>query len=292
MVTLGLCCLDYEGVLKYNTITKTRYDKLSNYDKEIVLEQIYSNNISMFINAIQYCKDNNILMYRVTSDLFPMIGEDDISINLFHSFKDELAEVGKLAKKYKIRVVIHPSQFNVLSSDNNETISNSIKNLHYHALTFDYMKLSCNRYNLINIHGGKKDRINQLIKVVNLLPDNIRNRLTFENDENSYSVDDLVEVHKHTGVSVLFDFHHHLVMSKLNTYDSGYMEEAYFKAYETWEDKNMVTTHISNGTCDLHDRRHSDYITLFPEILVDVPYVEVEARFKNKAIDKLKQLIY
>lgn len=291
MVVLGLCCLDNEGYIKYNTITKKRYDSLGFSDKENALETIYSNNIETFKSAIQYCKDNNIGMYRVTSDLFPMLGIDEIGVSLFNEFKDELRAVGNLAKKYKIRVVMHPDQFNVLSSDNNETVSNSIQNLHYHALTFDYMGLSESRYNLINIHGGKADRIKQLITVVNLLPNNIKNRLTFENDENSYSVDDLIQVYEATGVSVLFDFHHHLVMNKLKNYSSGYMEVAYEKAVNTWTDKSLVTTHISNGTTTLHDRRHSDYIELFPEFIKEVPWVEVEARAKNLAIDRLKTLI-
>jgi len=291
MTVLGLCCLDNEGYIKYNTITKKRYESLSINDKEKALEQIYGNNINTFSNAIQYCKDNNIAMYRVTSDLFPMLGIDEIGASLFNEFKDELKAVGNLTKKYKLRVVCHPSQFNVLSSDNPETVANTIQNLHFHALTFDYMGLSESRYNLINIHGGKADRIKQLIKVVNLLPNNVKNRLTFENDENSYSIDDLVQVYEATGVSVLFDFHHHLVMNKLKSYSSGYMEVAYEKAVNTWDNKALVTTHISNGTNNLHDRRHSDFIELFPEFLSEVPFCEVEARSKNLAIIKLRELL-
>jgi UV DNA damage endonuclease len=291
MVTLGLCCLDAEGTIKYNTITKKRYDSLSYNDKEKSLERIYSNNIETFKAAIQYCKNSSIGMYRVTSNLFPMLGVDEIGVSLFHEFKDELETVGKLAKKYKVRITVHPDQFNVLSSDTVETVNNSIQNLHYHALTFDYMKLSQTRYNLINIHGGKGNRIQQLIKVVNNLPTNIKNRLTFENDENSYSVEHLIQVYEATGVPVLFDFHHHLCMNKLSNYSNGYMEVAYEKAVNTWEDSSLVTTHISNGTTGLHDRRHSDYINLFPDFLNEVPYVEVEARSKNLALKQLQGLM-
>jgi UV DNA damage endonuclease len=89
-------------------------------------------------------------------------------------------------------------------------------------------------------------------------------------------------------VPILFDFHHSLVNNKLCSYNHRIIKQEFELAKSTWGNSTDVTTHISNGTTGLLDSRHSDYITNFPEVMLDAPWVEVEARSKELALRQLE----
>jgi UV DNA damage endonuclease len=284
---LGLCCLTSDGVISYKTITKKRFDSLSDKDKYTALAKIYKANIDMFVSAINYCATNDIKMYRVTSHLFPFY-ETEIGVSILATLSNELKTIGNTAKTLDIRVVMHPDQWVVLSSDSSETISRSVDELIHHAIMFDLMGFSRTHFNLLNVHGGKRGNSTTLIKVINDLPHRIKSRLTLENDERCYSTKELFKVHELTNVPILFDFHHSLVNNKLCSYNHRIIKQEFELAKSTWGNSTDVTTHISNGTTGLLDSRHSDYITNFPEVMLDAPWVEVEARSKELALRQLE----
>lgn len=287
---LGLCCLSSDGVIKYRTITKKRFDVLPNEQKLEKLLDIYSSNLAMFAKALRYCADNSIKMYRVTSNLFPMLDLLPNKKEVLNSLVELLQEIKRIADVYNTRITIHPDQWVVLSSENPDVVIRSIQELSTHGTIFDLIGLERNHYNLINIHGGKGNRIDALVEVINTLHPNIKSRLTLENDETTYGVGDLLLVSKETGVPILFDAHHHLCYEKLGSYDAVSVRKNMELCRETWSnEQDYFTTHISNGTNGLWDHRHSNYIEYFPLALHDVPYVEVEARAKELAIFKLKR---
>lgn len=287
---LGLCCLTLDKQISYKTITKKRFDSLDNVEKYNALENIYVCNIQMFISAIKFCSDNNIPMYRVTSHLFPFY-ESDAGKLLLQKFKNKLLDIGEIAKKLNIRVTMHPDQYVVLSSDSSQTIQNSINELIHHADIFDACGFVQNHYNLLNIHGGKKDRTNNLINTINNLPDNVKNRLTLENDENCYNSKQLYQVYLETGIPILFDFHHSLISNKCTNYNDEIIAEEFELAKSTWENKKLITTHISNGHEGLLNRKHSEYIEKYPKVMLEAPWIECEARGKENSIYKLKELM-
>ena len=142
----------------------------------------------------------------------------------------------------------------------------------------------------INIHGGKSQRADQLADVICRLPDNIRSRLTLENDEMAYSVVDLLDVYKKTGTPIVFDSHHHVFNTGELTLD-----EAFSAAVETWSDGIMPLQHISNTDPSLVEgsfsdrRKHSDMIHYVPEVQLSCLKrreidVDVEAKHKNFAV--------
>lgn len=284
---LGLCCLTSDSTISYKTITKKRFDNLNLVQQEEALKTIYKANVGMFISAIKYCANNNIPMYRVTSHLFPFY-ETEVGTTLLNSLINKLQLVGGTAKSLNIRVVMHPDQWVVLSSDNLETIKRSIDELIHHANVFDLAGLSKTHFNLLNIHGGKRGNAKTLVSVINDLPDNVRYRLTLENDERCYSTKDLYNIHELTNVPILFDFHHSLVNNRCCSYDHKTITQEFELSKNTWGNTYWQTTHISNGTASLLDNKHSDYITRYPECLLTAPWVEVEARMKEQALFQLR----
>ena len=304
-MSLGLCCqwlspktkrdgtVIYENAIDEKSMQLGRF-KSGAYSEEYI-RNVYRHNVDETIKIIPTIAANNIKCFRLTSNLFSLwefnnhIPKEDTVLQA------KLKYAGELFLKNNIRVTCHPGQFTVLSSDDDNIVAKSIMELDYHAWIFDQMNLPQTPFYAINVHGGKSDRINRLTQSINSLPQNIRNRLTLENDESSYNITDLLQVHDATGVPIVWDSHHHT----FNT--SGLsQEDAYQLAIMSWDKSGCKPLqHISNTIPGQENgsyterRKHSDYIHYVPQCQLnglknDLLDVEVEAKMKNLAVLKMK----
>ncbi|MEG4988291.1 UV DNA damage repair endonuclease UvsE [Microcoleus sp. BR0-C5] len=284
---LGLVCITTSDAVRFRTVTRKRLLQLSETEQETVLRELYTDNLKRLDKAIDFCSINHIKLYRMTSALFPF-ADTDLGEAVLHSMTEELRTTGDRAISLNIRLVLHPDQFVVLSSDKLSVVENSIKILATHALIMDKLGQPRSPQALMNIHGGKSDRTSQLKSVIRDLPESIRSRLTFENDEYAYSSSELVEVCLDTGVAMVFDAHHHVIHEHLETYDDPSVAEMLAAARTTWSVPEWQLVHISNGREFFADPRHSDLITEMPNCYYQAPWIEVEAKFKELAIEKLR----
>ncbi|MEG4305612.1 UV DNA damage repair endonuclease UvsE [Microcoleus sp. D3_18a_C4] len=284
---LGLVCITTSDAVRFRTVTRKRLLQLSETEQETVLRELYTDNLKRLDKAIDFCCVNHIKLYRMTSALFPF-ADTHLGEAVLHSMTEELQKTGDRALSLGIRLVLHPDQFVVLSSDKPDVVKNSIKILATHALIMDKLGQPRSPQALMNIHGGKSDRTSQLKSVIRDLPESIRSRLTFENDEYAYSSSEILEVCLDTGVPMVFDAHHHVIHEHLETYDDPSVAEMLAAARTTWSVPEWQLVHISNGREFFADPRHSDLITEMPNCYYQAPWIEVEAKFKELAIDKLR----
>jgi UV DNA damage endonuclease len=264
------------------------------YSKDRIIST-YRNNVGEIIKVIPKLVSNNIKVFRLSSSLLPLF-EFNIETAKTDSELINLLKIsGNLFRQNGIRVTTHPGQYVVLSSESDRVVNNSITDLAYHTWVFDCMGLSATQYNAINIHGGKKDKLSQLIATINKLPANIKDRLTLENDEMSYNINQLLLLSKETNVPIVWDSHHHSFNS-----DNVSYEKAYELSTETWHKLNIKPLqHVSNTSPGLENanfiqkRKHSDYILKMPKcqfngILKDQIDIEVEAKMKNIAVLRMR----
>jgi UV DNA damage endonuclease len=223
----------------------------------------------------------------MTSNLFPFSDEAQ-GAEILDEFTEDLANIGASASEKNLRLVLHPDQFVVLSSDSETVIENSVKILQMHARTMDLLKQPRSEWAVMNIHGGKGDRIDKLVETIEKLPEEIRSRLTFENDEYAYSSAQILEVCRRAQVPFVFDAHHHVCRENLEDYNHPSVAETFWAARETWKNPDNQMVHISNGREKFGDRAHSDLITTMPEVFRFAPWIEVEAKHKEIAIAKLQ----
>lgn len=307
-MSLGVCCqwlepytkrdgsVVYENSINERTLQLGRFQK-GLYSKSFIRE-VYINNINELLRVVPKLAANNLKLFRMSSGLFSLAEFNQDILNNDEQISLLLGKLGRAFAGAGIRVTTHPDQFVVLSSDNPSTVNNAIKELSHHAWVFDKMHLPATPYAAINIHGGKSDRLEQLIQVVRNLPDNVRSRLTFENDESAYNLVDLLKVNSFTGVPVVWDSHHHT----FNDSDLS-LDDAYGLAVYTWKNTGVKPLqHLSNTTPGLENgsfterRKHSDFIHYIPDcqrdgVLKDVVDIDVEAKMKNLAVIKLKTII-
>lgn len=307
-MSLGLCCQFLQpikkrtGLVENKNIINEKSLQLGAYkSKKYPITRIsstYHNNVDEHLKIVPKLVENNIKSFRLSSSLFPLyeftketIWNDDILCRKLKKLGDEF-------KKHGIRVTTHPGQFTIINSDAAHVIKNSIAELEYHAWIFDRMGLDQTPFSAINIHGGKRGNSKQLIDSINILPDNVRNRLTLENDERCFSVKQLLHINKETGIPIVFDSHHH----QFNQ-DGFNTEEACVQSIMTWKrngDYFKPLQHLSNTEPGMENgsfpdrRKHSQYIHYVPdcqlelikENLIDL---DVEAKMKNLAIVKMRK---
>ena len=284
---LGLVCITTSKDVRYRTVTRKRLLELSDAGQRKVLDEIYRDNLQTLDGALQYCKREGIRLYRMPSSIFPFF-DADIGREVMQALVPALARTGQRAIELGLRLVMHPDQFVVLSSDSPEVVNNSITILQMHADIMDLLQQPRSPWALLEIHGGKANRSDALVERIAALPDAIRLRLCLENDEYAYSADEILDVCLRSGVPMVFDAHHHVVHEKLSSYDDPSVAEMLDKARTTWAVPEHQLVHISNGREGFNDRQHADLIAVMPESYARAPWIEIEAKLKEDAIQGLR----
>jgi UV DNA damage endonuclease len=253
-----------------------------------MLRELYTANLQRLNTGLDFCSTSNIRLYRMPSAVFPF-ADEPVGAAVLTEFREALQTTGDRATSLGIRLVIHPDQFVVLSSDKPEVIENSIKILTTHAWIMDLLGQPRSPWAMMEIHGGKSDRAERLVQVIRNLPDPIRSRLALENDEYAYSASEILEVCRAAAVPMVFDAHHHVIHEKLESYEHPSVAEMLLAARTTWPVPEWQLVHISNGRESFADPHHSDLITVMPSSYHQVSWIEIEAKLKEQAIAKLRQ---
>ncbi|NNG24733.1 UV DNA damage repair endonuclease UvsE [Telluria aromaticivorans] len=284
---LGLVCITASKDVRYRTVTRKRLLEQSDEGQRRILEDIYRDNIQTFDNAMRYCEAEGIGLYRIPSSIFPF-ADEAIGREVLAPFAATLGRSGRRATERGMRLVMHPDQFVVLSSDSEGVVANSIKILQMHAEIMDLLEQPRSPWALLEVHGGKGNRADALVERIATLPDGIRCRLGLENDEYAYGAEDIYEICMRSGVPMVFDAHHHIVHAKLSSYEDPSVGAMLLKARETWANPAHQLVHISNGREGFNDRQHSDLIADMPSSYLSAPYIEIEAKLKEEAIRGLR----
>jgi UV DNA damage endonuclease len=284
---LGLVCITVSKDIRYRTVTRKRLLEQSDAGQRKILEDIYRDNIQTLDGALAYCQREGIRLYRMPSSIFPFFDED-IGREVMQGLAPALARTGARATGLGLRLVMHPDQFVVLSSDSPDVVVNSVKILQMHADIMDLLQQPRSPWALLEVHGGKANRSDELVARIKDLPDPIRLRLCLENDEYSYSAAEIHDVCLRSGVPMIFDAHHHIVHEKLDSYDDPSVAEMLAKARATWAEPAHQVVHISNGREGFNDRQHADLIATMPAAYADAPWIEIEAKLKEEAIAGLR----
>jgi UV DNA damage endonuclease len=284
---LGLVCITVGPEVRYRTTTRTRLLSLPPAEQTAALESLYRDNLRTLFAAVDYCAATGVRLYRVTSNLFPQI-DAPAARPVFDAVAPDMSSFGPHAAAKGVRVLIHPDQFVVLNSESPKVAATSVQIMSDHAAVFDRLGLPQSTWACMILHGGKGGRPDELVAAVKALPDNVRHRLVLENDESAYGAEQILDVCRRAGVPMVFDAHHHVVREKLDRYDHPSVRHYVEASRDTWPDPAWHLVHISNGSAKFADPKHSELIVDFPPAYLDVPWVEVEAKAKEEAINSLR----
>lgn len=185
--------------------------RLKSYSKKKFIETV-TNNLDCLQQMLSYNSDNNILFFRISSDIIPFASHPVLTVDWENHFKLKLRDIGRFIKDANMRISMHPDQFIVLNSKRKKVVQRSIQELIYHAAFLDALSLDSTakiQLHVGGIYNDKQGSMNRFIDHHRLLPSVVKKRLVIENDDRSYAVQDCLYISKKTQVPVLLDIFHH-----------------------------------------------------------------------------------
>jgi UV DNA damage endonuclease len=292
MIRLGLCCMFRDQPIKFVTTTATSISKMNRSEGLVKLGRLCLENADSLRAALQFCADNGIGCFRVSSQILPIkthptCGYEVVDLPNSDEIVGRFKECGDFAMQHNLRTCFHPDQFVVLNSPRPDVVEKSIQELEYQAEVAEWIGAD-----VINIHGGgaygdKTKALDDFARNLSRLSARVRSRLTVENDDKIFTPHDLIPICQATGIPLVYDAHHHRCHS-----DEFSIEQATQKGLATWNREPMF--HISSpieGWDGLKPERHHDFIDLndFPKCWKKLDLtIEVEAKAKELAVLRLK----
>lgn len=263
-----------------------------NANKE-VLGDLIARNLRALNRIIDYNIEKDILLFRISSDIIPFGSSPVNTLSWSEVFKDEFEEIGKKIKKSAMRVSMHPGQYTVLNSNNEDVVKRAIEDLNYHALVLDSMGLDQTNKLILHIGGVYDDRQKAIERFkINYqrLDERVKRRLVIENDDKSYGIEDVLEIGRSLGIPVVFDNLHHAVKPS----SGAYTQSEWIKACkDTWKTKDGVQKmHYSQQNMQKKAGSHSESIKIdeFMEFFgtLDRDDIDIMLEVKDKNISAVK----
>jgi len=269
MGRIGLCCISLklkEQGFGHQTMTFKRFNSLPREEALEILGSRIQNNLMVTDKTIQFCAENNYV-YRVSSDIFPLITYDEAGVNLedlpnYDAIQDEFDNIAQSISSTNVRVSAHPSEFNSLSSLNEKVVEKTITELNFYSSFFDRIGLPADRRSPMNFHvhnnnGTREEIAHRFYNNFKKLDNNCQARITIENDDklNCWSVKELVDIfHPITRIPICFDYLHHKCHPNCLT-----EREAINMCWDTWQTTPLF--HYSESRPGNNPRAHCDVPT-------------------------------
>lgn len=262
-----------------------------------------------------YLAKHKISMYRMSSDLAPYATHPDMP--QFHDMvRDsaaDLAAIGAKARELDLRLSFHPSQFIVLNSPDQNLVRKSIWDLASQAEMLDLMGLGPEAVLVVHVGGVYEDKDaarGRWVETWPTLPEPVRRRLVLEHDDLRFSAADVLWIHEHTGVRLIFDHQHFWCLNP----EGNDMRETVEAILGTWPEGVRPKVHFSSPRTELRqlvrkDRKtgksvsvnaapvwtgHADFVNPF-EFITFMRVAEglefdvmLEAKVKDLALIKLR----
>ena len=278
------------------TVTATNLEKIAEREIRISkLTRLARQNLRNTRRLLYHNSAHDISVYRFTSRLIPLATHPLTSGWTWkEDLKDELRSLGDYVKERGFRVSAHPDHFTLLNSPRNEVVEKSLEDLEYHNSIFQGMGLDGLAKLVIHVGGLYRDKeqsTKRFVENFSALPAYIRDRITLENDDRTYTTADVLEICRKIHVPMVLDIHHHWCNS-----GGTDLESLLEGVFDTWKGQSLVPKiHLSSPKDRKNFRGHADYIdsAFFVDFLETAQKtrqnfdVMLEAKNKDLALFKL-----
>ena len=289
-IRLGYVALPVSiGVTASKTITLTNYKKLGVRRGEEKRTKLFLANLDSFLEILKYNKANDIHFYRMTSHLVPLLTYSNSYDNILKKHKDRLKEIGDFLSNNNMRVDMHPDQFLVLNSVNDDVVESTISSLEYYDSLMKFLDLKTNI--ILHVGSGQCGKLEAMKRFEDnfkRLSKSIQSKIVIENDDKVFNIRNVLSLAKKIGVPVVLDYHHFLVNR-----NNEKIEDFIVDVFSTW--KTTPKIHFSSPKSKKEKRSHHDYIDsdVFIDFIEKVKFcnvdfdVMIEAKQKDEALFRL-----
>lgn len=270
---------------------KFKTTKLKNTTDEKLIELIHSNLHSLDL-IFDYNIENNIQMFRISSDIIPFGSHEANKLKWWELFQEKLAALGKKAQDNDIRLSMHPGQYTVLNSPNIDVVHRAAADLWYHTRFLDAMNLDESHKIILHVggvYGDKKSAMERFIENYKQLDERIHKRLIIENDDRQYTISDVLSIAEKINTPVVFDNLHH----ECNPDDELSEAEWMIESKKTWCIKDgQQKIHYAQQDAEKRLGAHSRTVDLkkFAKFYSKLPTKEIDIMFevKDKNLSAIK----
>ena len=231
---------------------------------------------------LDFLAAHGISMYRMSSDLAPYATHPDMP--QFHGMvresAAELQALGAKARALDIRLSFHPSQFVVLNSPDPELVRKSVWDLTSQAEMLDLMELGPEAVLVIHVggtYGDVRASAARWVETWATLPEPVRRRLVLEHDDLRFSAADVLWIHEHTGVRLIFDYQHFWCLNP----EGLPLRDTVARILATWPEGQRPKLHFSSPRTEMREIRRKNRSTGKAEIVPQPPVWTGHADFCN-----------
>jgi UV DNA damage endonuclease len=289
---IGYACINI--CLDETTNHTFRLSKLSEEQAMVTIAK----NLESLQNILSWNVAQGIKLFRVGSSIIPFASHTLFTLDWETIFKDKLLEIRQYVHQNGLRLSMHPGQYTVLNSLNPKVISDSVRELDWQARlisTLDPVQ------GLLVLHvggayGDKQTAIRRFEEnFYQYLTPLIQQRLTLENDDTTFSTDDVLPLCQKLGIPMIFDLFHHKCFHTGEDWQDGLTEKLEL-IVDTWKG-SVPKLHLSSqkpGTrtshADLIEQRDFDELqdwmdNIYNEGVYDLM---IEAKLKEQAVQALQ----
>lgn len=289
---IGYACINL--CLDETTNHTFRLSKLSEEQAMVTIAK----NLESLQKILVWNVSQGIKLFRVGSSLIPFASHPLFTLDWENVFKDQLAEIRQFVQDNGLRLSMHPGQYTVLNSLNPKVIDDSIRELEWQARLISTID-PVQGLLVLHVGGAYGDKPTSLLRFeenyYKYLTPLLQQRLTLENDDTTFSVDDVLPLCQRLGIPMIFDLFHHKCLHASDDWQDGLAEKIEL-IVDTWKGR-VPKLHLSSQKSGTRTS-HADYIEqrdfdelqdwmerIYHEGVYDLM---IEAKLKDKAVQALQ----
>jgi UV DNA damage endonuclease len=254
--------------------------------------------------AFDHLNRLDVRVYRMSSSTVPYGTHPDLPEldyrRQIDTCADQLVALGAKATQLGLRLSTHPGQYTVLNAPDREVARKAALDVEQDALLLDALGQGPEGTVVIHVGGLYGDRaaaLDRWAAAYERLSERAQTRLAVEHDERMFNAADVLELHRRTGVRVVFDSHHHRCNPAAELADP---QEALGAAYATWREGTRPKVHVSSPRTELRTvgrgsaaravppllDQHADFVTPWDALdVVEAAPGPVDVMLEAKAKD-------
>ena len=257
------------------------------------LTALIANNLKALENMLAYNYENDIRLFRISSELIPFGSSPVNTLSWGERFEKQWDVLGAQIKKYAIRVSMHPGQYTVLNSPDGGVTERAVADLLYHQKVLDLLGTESESKIVLHIggvYGDKKSALQRFCESWKRLPDSLLRRIVLENDERSYTIAEVLELCTTLGVPAIFDNLHNSINPAGNSASEKHWIELCRKTWKEEDGRQKI--HYAQQSPGGRVGAHSDTIDTekFLRFYEDLSHkdTDIMLEVKDKNLSALK----
>ena len=215
-------------------------------------------NLRALETMLRYCAEAYIPLMRISSDIIPLASHPQNCFDWQGELQDELASVRETLAQTGIRVSMHPGQYTVLNSPRQDVVERAVDDLAFHAGFLDALGADGSARIVLHLGGGYGDRASALERLTDnllALPPQVLARISLENDERVFNIQDALTICGKCGLPAIFDVFHH----SLNAPAHGTLAYWLDRVVESWSPQHgrpklHYSQQLAGGKAGMHSR--------------------------------------